>query len=341
MSKINKIFYVAFKYEYGKKENGLALNYKAFFENFVKLGYDVVPLFYEDYSHEQLQTELLKLANEYNPDMIFFILQKDQIDIKTLNKLKDNGHFTVNFFGDDQWRFDNWSSKYALSLSSCITTDKFSIEKYKKLGQENIVRSQWASLENEITNESENYKYDVSFIGGYNDYRNWFVQTLKKNGINVHCFGNGWDNGRISYSEMEMIFSSSKINLNISNSLSYDIRYLTSNVKTALIFLRSIIKKQGKNSSQIKARNFEIPVQGGFQLTDFVPSLDDYYEIGHDIACYADVDESARLIKYYLNNDKEREEIKIAGIKKSREQHLFLNRIQSFMIELEKIKETY
>ena len=43
---IKKILYIAFNYEYGKKENGLALNYKAWFKNFEKLGYDVEGIFF-------------------------------------------------------------------------------------------------------------------------------------------------------------------------------------------------------------------------------------------------------------------------------------------------------
>jgi hypothetical protein len=42
---IKKILYIAFKYEYGKQENGTALNYKAWFENFEKLGYEIEGIF--------------------------------------------------------------------------------------------------------------------------------------------------------------------------------------------------------------------------------------------------------------------------------------------------------
>ena len=37
---------------------------------------------------------------------------------------------------------------------------------------------------------------------------------------------------------------------------------------------------------QIKGRNFEIPGCGGFLLTDYVPGLERYFQIGEEIVCY-------------------------------------------------------
>lgn len=328
---IKKILYIGSQYEYSKKENGEALNKKAFYNSFVVLGYDVTPVWYDNDSTD-LQKEILTQAKKINPDIVFCILQENQIEIETLKSLKEI-FFTVNWFGDDQWRFDNFSSKYANYFDACITTDKFSVDKYKEIGQENIIRSQWASLPSTVEYGKVNYKYDVTFIGGASRFRQWFVKELEKRGIKVHCFGFNWDNGRVSYEEMEEIFLTSKINLNISNSTQYDIRYLLANPRNIINTLRA-----AKNKSQTKARIFEIPVQGGFELTEYVPSLEDYFNIGEEISCYRDIDEAELLIKYYLAHDDEREAIKLAGVKRARLEHTFKNRIVDFMLEVEKIK---
>lgn len=324
---IKKILYIGSQFEYSKKENGESLNKKAFYANFVDLGYDVVPVWYDENYHD-LQEEILQTAHNLQPDMIFFILQKDQISINTLLALKKDGHFMVNWFGDDQWRFDNFSSKFANYFDVCITTDKFSVDKYKAIGQQNIIRSQWASLESRV-DYNKDYNYDVSFIGGISAYRKWFVKELAKKGITVHCFGSGWNNGRISYEEMEHIFATSKINLNISNSTQYDIRYLLANPRNIINTLRG-----AKNKSQTKARIFEIPVQGGFELTEYVPSLEDYFTLGKEMVCYRDIDEAELLINYYLTHEAEREKIKLAGIERARKDHTFKNRIVDFMKEI-------
>lgn len=329
-SMIKKIMYIGSQYEYSKKENGESLNKKAFYNSFVELGYKLSPIWYDD-DYEDLQQEIIKTANTLKPDLIFFILQESQIETSTLAALKKDKHYLVNWFGDDQWRFDDFTSRFASYFDVCITTDKFSIDKYHKLGQKNVIRSQWASLKSDIEYKNVQYKYDVSFIGGANPFRKWFVKELKKRNIHVHCFGNGWNNGRVSYQEMEEVFATSKINLNISNSTQYDIRYLLSNPRNIISTLRA-----KKNKSQTKARIFEIPAQGGFELTEYVPSLEDYFHVGKEVACYKDIDEAELLIKYFLKHDCEREAIKIAGVRRARENHTYVNRIQLFMQELEK-----
>jgi len=329
---IKKILYIGSQYEYSKKENGESLNKKAFFNNFINLGYEVIPVWYDDEDEDDLQNKIIKSASEIKPDILFFVLQSSQIKKSTLKKLRDDDHFLVNWFGDDQWRFDDFSMNYANCFDACMTTDKFSVEKYKAIGQQNIIRSQWASLESNNEYKNISYKYDVSFIGGINPFRKWFVKELAKRGIKVQCFGSGWEKGRVSYAEMENIFATSKINLNISNSTQYDIRYLLTNPKNILNTLRS-----AKNKSQTKARIFEIPVQGGFELTEYVPSLEDYFDIGKELACYRDIDEAELLINYYLKYNDDRENIKFSGVEKARNEHTFKNRIIEFMKELTNI----
>ena len=333
---IKKILYVAFKYEYGLKSNGLALNYKAWFETFISLGYQLDSIFFEDLSHSDLQAAVVERSLAFEPDLVFFILQKEQIEVSTLLKLREHQFTTACFFGDDQWRFDGWTSKYAPYLSVCITTDKFSIDKYKSIGQNNIIYSQWASLESSV-DPNDYYQYEVSFVGGINSYRKWFVSFLKKKGIAVECFGSGWKKGRVTYQQMGYIFSSSKISINISNSANYDLRHVTSSPKALLSSLKAYSTGRGKFSSQIKARNFEIPAQAGFQLTDYVPTLEEYFTIGKEVVCYSNVDEAEKLIKYYLTHESERESIKQMGTKRARSEHLFSNRIRAFMGEIENI----
>ena len=143
---IKTILYVGSQYEYSKKENGESLNKKAFFNSFIELGYEIIPVWYDD-NYDNLHEVIIETAENIKPDIIFFILQEKQITTDTLKQLQKNNQFIVNWFGDDQWRFEDFTSKYANYFDVCITTDKFSIDKYKAIGQNNIIRSQWASLD--------------------------------------------------------------------------------------------------------------------------------------------------------------------------------------------------
>ena len=60
-------------------------------------------------------------------------------------------------------------------------------------------------------------------------------------------------------------------------------------------------------------------------MTDYVPTLEKYLEIGKEVVCYRDVDEAAMLISYYLKNDEEREKIKVQSMQRARREHTYFH----------------
>ena len=122
---------------------------------------------------------------------------------------------------------------------------------------------------------------------------------------------------------MMQIFNTSKINLNISNSASYDIRYVFSSIQGLKEFIRS-----EKKVEQIKARNFEIPAFGGFQLTNYSLSLEEYFEIGNEVSIYTSYEDLVSQIEYFLENESQRKEIMINGYRRAIEEHTYKNRLK-------------
>jgi spore maturation protein CgeB len=327
-----KILYVDLQYDYGKVERGInqigEIGFRRVFES---LGHRVDCFYYDSYlknNLKQLQKDLLKKADESAPDLVYFCLYTEQFAVETLRALKSK-YKTINWFGDDQWRFEGFTAKYAKEFTFCITTDPFAVPKYKKLGVENVILSQWAALNSEFSSSNEAYSYDVSFVGGANGVRKWVLSEFEKAGLSVAAFGHGWPNGSVSLDQMSKIFRTSKVNLNLSNSINYDLRYLTHSWKNIVQAFRS-----KKNVNQMKARNFEIAYFGGFQITDYLPTVEMYYDIGQEIICYASVDEAIQLTKFYLENDELRESIKTAAIKKARNQHTYLQRFEEIFNQI-------
>jgi len=307
------------KYDYGIKERGDSLEKTAFLPALQQVSSDVLPFWLEDNGYwedkQKLQNNIMEFAAENKPDIIFFILMRDEVAKKTIEYLSEK-YITVNWFCDDQWRFKNFTRSIAPILTYSITTDKFSLLKYHSLGVRNVILSQWAAsdyVEN-IDFDSIEYKYDVSFVGGKNTTRAWIIDYLNKKGFHVKCFGSGWNEGRLSYEEIKDVFLRSKINLNLSNSVQSDLRYLLFSWRS----IRSYIFGQ-KRREQIKARNFEIPCYGGFQLTNYAPGLEDYYTIGKDIAIYTSLEDLSVQIEYYLNNEDERKAVCLSGYKRSKD----------------------
>lgn len=324
-----KIVPIFLRYDYGIKSRGDSLEYKGFYKAFKKITNNVYPFWYDSYlgKEEKLQKEVINFVDNIKPDIIFFILYKNEFRFAMLDYLK-NKYITINWFCDDQWRFNIFTKYYAPHFTYSVTTDKYSLSKYKEIGYKNVILSQWASFgyNENIDSYKVKYKYDVSFVGGISGYRKWVVRELLKRGIKVKCFGYGWSNGKVSFNDMAEIFKVSRINLNISNSASYDIRYIFSSLKS----LREFVKAK-KRTEQIKARNFEIPTFGGFQLTNYIVSLEDYFDIGSEVAVYTTIEDLVLQISYYLDNEKERKRILINSHKKAKNEYTYCHCLKKIL----------
>lgn len=328
-----KIVPVFLRYDYGIKSRGDSLEYKGFYPVLKQITDEVYPFWYDEYltKKEELQKEVIKFVDDIKPDILFFVLYRGAFEFTTLDYLKSR-YITINWFCDDHWRFDIFTKYQAPHFTYAITTDKFALSKYRKIGCKNVILSQWASFggRKNINFEAIRYKYDVSFVGGISGYRKWLIKELLKKGIKVECFGYGWKNGRVSFKEMAEIFKTSRINLNISNSASYDIRYIFSSVKSLLEFMR-----MKKRIDQIKARNFEIPAFGGFQLTNYVPAIEDYFVPGHEVAVYTTFEDLLLQTRYYLENELERRKIMVNGYKRAINKHTYSNRLKEVFGKME------
>lgn len=330
------------KYDYGIKKRGESLEKNVFVPAMQKAGAKVTTFWLEDNGFpdniKSLQERLIARVEEVHPDFVFFILMNSEITLDTIKKINTK-YKTINWFCDDQWRFNSFTSSVAPLLTYAITVDKFSLVDYDRIGSKNVILSQWAThfLLKERDIKKVNYKYDVTFVGSKNPTREWIIHELKKSNIDVICFGSGWDNGRVSFDEMCNIFKTSKVNLNLSNSVPTDrrykkylLKYLLANIlflnfkvsffsqmRKKLSLIKSFLFSGSylKNVEQIKARNFEIPGCGGFELSQYSVGIEDYYVIGKEIAVFSNIDDLKIMIKYYLFNEKERERIRIAGYK--------------------------
>ena len=333
--KIKRILYVGSRFEINQGKNQESLNFRSFYKTFIKLGYTTDFVCFESDSKVNIDQELEEKAFNFNPDIIFFVLQLDQVSKQLLKKLKKK-YFLINFFGDDDWKFDSFSREYAEYFNLPLTNMLIDVERYREIGIHNAYHFQWAAnppvnIDIKITN----YEYDVSFIGAYSPYREWLIKLIKKAGIDVACFGMGWGTRIVSENEFEEIIQKSKINLNLSNSLSFDIRFLLKYPKSILHLFLNLLYKNIKIGSEIKARIFEITSYNGFLITDYIPTIEKYFDLNKEIVCFVDIDDLIRLIRFYLKNDEIRELKKHNGHIKSINEHLYKHRIRKLIKHIE------
>lgn len=345
-----KILYVAIMYDQGDLRRGYSFEHVNFYESFTKLDggrHEIIYFPFDKVMAEngkkEMNLELLRLAEDKNPHLLFMGMISDEVDKDTIRKITKSGVVTLGWFSNDQWQFDNYSRFYGPCFSWVATNDPNAIPKYRKINYENAIYTACAANTDIFRPVARNKGIDVSFIGSWNKEREKIIRAIRGAGIRIIVRGGGWDDGRVSPEELVEIISKSKISLNLSPPSFYvGFRPLA----------RLFFKRQGfgrswkqirpdfwnfignlrawrqKRIPQLKGRVFEIPACGTMLITQAMDELNNYYHAGEEIVAYKDTADLIEKIKYYLVHDKEREAIAQRGYKRTVRDHTYEKRFR-------------
>ena len=295
------------------------------------------------FGREQMNNQLLDLVKETKPSLVIFVPHTDEFIPNIVDEI---GRFSITlcYFFDDMWRIE-FSRFWAKHFHFVTTSDVNGITKFKQVGHENVIYSPFACNTQVYIKKELPKIYDVTFVGGYNPYREWYINILKKEGINVKTWGLGWKTKMLSTEEMINVFNQSRINLNLSNNICWDIRYL---VDTSRSIRKSInIWKQTylasrqpdfKTVEQIKGRHFEINACGGFQLSYYVEGLENFFDIGQEISLYFSPEDLSQKIKYYLLHENELNLIALRGFQRTQQNHSMEKRFHHIFEQINYLK---
>ncbi len=339
-----KILYIGLKYDYGIPSRGYSFEYLNIYDTMVHMNGVEVSLFpFDEVMREvgraKMNNKLLHAIDKTKPDLCFFVLFTDEITKSTIKIISERGNLiTLNWFGDDHWRFGSFSQYWAGLFHWVITTDESSIASYKKIGCSNVILSQWGFNHHLYVKCNLPEIYDVTFIGQVHSRRRKIINRLRRSGINAECWGNGWENGRLPQEEMIKLYSRSKINLNFTQaSPAWNwkpiIKVLLSRRADDSVrvnfpgeMFQNLIVLADKKRLQIKGRNFEIPGSGGFLMTQYADNIEKYFVPEEEIVVFSDCNELIEKIRYFLIHDREREKIRSAGYERAQRDHTFEKR---------------
>jgi len=86
--------------------------------------------------------------------------------------------------------------------------------------------------------------------------------------------------------------------------------------------------------NQVKLRDFEAPMAGGFYLVEKAPDYEDLFKPGSEVETWKEPGELLEKIRYYLEHDDEREAIARAGAARARADHTWQVRFRKLFNEL-------
>lgn len=286
-----------------------------FFSKFIKRLQNKIifgPLVYK------LNSDFCKTVIKNKPDIIFIyrgthILPKSLIYIK---KLYPNS-ILIGYNNDDPfskkhsiflWRLFKQTVKY---YDIFFAYREHNIKEYLAVGAKNVylLRSWFQKSRNyPIYNNSPNYssifKYDVTFIGHYeNDGRIHYLEEIVLKGFKLKIFGPGWNDVILKSPVLKDLYPVSFIwGKDYNNALCYS--------KIALCFLSKL------NRDTYTRRCFEIPASGTFMLSEFSSDLSNLFVEGLEVEFFRNKLELVSKIKFYLEHESERKMIAEAGYHK-------------------------
>ena len=304
------VLYVADRYDYGNKSWGLSYSYYNWYHTLLNMDYSLVCFdsdrIMQRYGVKNLSQMLRETVYFYQPDILFYVHSNDHIGHDVLREISDElPTKTIYFQTDDHHQYEKTQPIWEL-FNLVVTTDRKGYEKRKRGGFNNVILSQYACNHFMYKNLNLPRIYEVSFMGRCYGSRQEFVDTLRRNGVNIATFGMWWgklgNSNRILQADLIRIYNQTKISLDLS------------------------LASKGKDIIAVKGRDFEVTGCGGLLLTQDAEEIAEYFIPGEEIITYQDANDATEKIKYYLANEDEREKIAKRGYERVLREHTWEKR---------------
>ena len=297
---------------------------KSFYDAFKKKGYDVEKFAYQNYINylsnkplkninrkiqnkfawgpqiNQLNDDLIQLAKNYKPDLIF-IYRGRHIKAKTIATLKQflNNTLIFAYNNDDPFSADYPSYYWRHYLKSikicdyifCYRPKNISDLHSQQIFNCSILKPYFIASNNFETNTDFNSrKHDVVFAGHFeDDGRDETIKHLVDNKINIALFGTGWNESKYAEFFNKKLGPIRRLNPEEYNKV-------LNNSKISLVFLSK------RNNDQYTRRCFEIPATGCVMLSERTNELMKLYEENREILFFDSKEELVEKATFFIAN---------------------------------------
>lgn len=148
----------------------------------------------------------------------------------------------------------------------------------------------------------------VSFIGASYGFRPSVVRHLRRHGVPLQVFGDGWRTKSLTPQEQVAVINRSRVNLGMGGIL------------------------HSEEITNVKGRDFEIPgTGGGVYVTSFNPDLAQHFDVGREILCYHNREEMVELVLRALKQAEESREIALRARERCLREHRWLHRYRRLL----------
>lgn len=277
----------------------------------------------------QLSEELVaqvKAAHARKPiDVLFSYFYTACVLPEALAEIRKLGICTVNWYCNGSYQLE-LVAEIAPHYDFCLVPEKFRLEDYRKLGARPIY-CQEAANPNFYKPAEVTQDHDITFIGQCYGDRPEIVRHAYERGVEICCYGLYWRprhvlaptdarggiperlrNDLLTDEQLVAMISRSKINLGFSSCGS--------------------THETGHRILQVRLRDFEIPMSGGFYMTEHMEELAEFFTPDQEIVMYRDRNDMVEKMRYYLAHADKRRAIAQAGYERARREHTWHRRFE-------------
>ncbi|MFH0702323.1 MAG: glycosyltransferase [bacterium] len=297
-------------------------------------------------NRQKLTEELLKQIkaahSTKNIDLFFSYFYDACILPEAIDEIRSLGIKTVNWYCNGAYQL-HLVREISSHYDWCLVPEKFRLKDYISMGARPIY-CQEAANSNIYKPYNLPKEFDVTFVGQAYGERPAYIKHLLDKGINIRVWGQGWKD---SLTGKNLLKKSLQAILKIKNS---DIKLpdkilgrVLSDTEMIKMYSRSKINlgfsscgetHKTKKILQVRLRDFEVPMSGGFYMVEYMEELEEFFKIGKEIVCYSNPEDLAEKIKYYLSHETEREAIRKAGYERCLRDHTWHRRFEKTFEEM-------
>jgi spore maturation protein CgeB len=289
---------------------------------------------------EALVSQIEKAHGENPIDLLFTYFYNACVLPAAIRQIRSFGIITVNWFCNASFQF-HLVSEIAPAYDFCLVPEKYRLQDYRRI-KANPIYCQEAANPEIYHPYATPERYDVGFVGQAYGERPALIQSLLDQHVQVHVWGTGWENfrrrrpslnplkwgrgngtpkipsrfigGVLSDEEFVRTFSRTSINLGFAGCWTDD--------------------RTTERITQIRLRDFEIPMSGGFYLTEYQEEIEAFYDIDREILCYRSKEELLDKIRFYLRHPAQRAQISEAGRRRCLSEHTWAKRFEKVFLEI-------
>ena len=245
--------------------------------------------------------------DENNISVVYFDSPVDcALDITFLEELRKKA-FMMIALDDTALFFNDWFRYLSQAFDLILSHDYVEKYRFALFGTKSLFFPQISNLKDFYDLDVDSIKKDIliSFVGRTDRIgRKEFIEHLEKNNVAIELYGEGTKNGMITAGQKIDIYKRSKISLNFSGCAEY--------------FHDNGVKKIDKRIKQVKGRIWELVLCKTLVITDYAPCLEKSFDIGKEIVVFEDERDMLEKVRYYMQNDAERERIALNGLNRAR-----------------------